>query len=80
MPLRRHSATICDVQLSDGIVHKFHNILLFMKMYLPPTFILGYVRPKMIEHAVMTEPGQPGHVFHMLSTIFCCCNVCFVFC
>ena len=36
-PLRWHSATVCDVttvQLSNGTVHKFHNILLkFMKIY-----------------------------------------------
>ena len=37
---------ICDVttvQLSNGTVHKFY-ISLFMKMYLPSSFILRYVR------------------------------------
>ena len=40
-PLRWHSATICDVttvQLSVQLYTNF-KILLFMKMYLPPTFI-----------------------------------------
>ena len=47
-PLRWHSATFCDVttvQLSngsDGTVHKFHKILLFMKRHLPSTIILRY--------------------------------------
>ena len=52
------SATICDVttvQPSNGTVHKFHKILLFMKIYLPPTFIFTYVRPKMIVHAFMIK-------------------------
>ena len=49
-PLRRHSATICDVttvqQLSNGnygAAHKFHKILLFRKMYLPPTFTYAWL-------------------------------------
>ena len=33
--------------------HFFYNILLFMKMYLPSTFILGYVRAEMNVHAFM---------------------------
>ena len=32
--------------------------LLFMKMYLPSTFILGYVRAKMKVHAFMIELDQ----------------------
>ena len=45
-PLRWHSATICDVtteQLSNGTVHKFHKILLFMKIYLSLIVILQYL-------------------------------------
>ena len=48
-PLMWHSATICDVTtvlVSNWTVHKFHKILLFMKTYLPSTFILRYVRAK----------------------------------
>ena len=33
--------------------HFCYNILLFMKMYLPSTFILGYVRAEMNVHAFM---------------------------
>ena len=53
-PLRWHSATICDfttVQLSNGTVYTFHRFLLFKKIHLPSTFILGYVRAKMTVHA-----------------------------
>ena len=63
-PLRWHSATICDVtteQLPNGTVRKFHNIFLFMKMYLPPTFVLRYVRPEMIVLAFMIELDQPDY-------------------
>ena len=36
----------------------FTNFLLFMKMHLPSTFILRYVRAKMIVHAFMIELDQ----------------------
>ena len=36
----------------------FTKCLLFMKMYLHSTFILRYVRAKMIVHAFMIELGQ----------------------
>ena len=55
----------CDVttvQLSNGTVHKFHMMfLLFMKMHLPSTFILRYVRAKMIVHAFMVELDQQDY-------------------
>ena len=59
-PLRWHCANIYDVttvQLSNGTVHKFHDFSLFMKMHLP-SFILRYVRAKMIVHAFMIELNQ----------------------
>ena len=59
-----HSATICDVitvQLSNGTVHKFHKISLFIKMYLPSTFIFRYVRAKMILHAFMIDLDKPNY-------------------
>ena len=37
---------------------KITNILLLMKMFLPSTFILRYVRAKMTVHAFMIEPDQ----------------------
>ena len=63
-PVRWHSATICDVtieELSNGTVHQFHKMLLSMKMYLPSTFILRYVRAKMIVHAFMIELDLPDY-------------------
>ena len=36
----------------------FTKLLLFMKMYLPSTFILRYVRAKMTVHAFMIELDQ----------------------
>ena len=36
----------------------FTKFSLFMKMHLPFTFILGYVRAKMIVHAFMIELDQ----------------------
>ena len=36
----------------------FTKFLLFMKMYYPSAFILGYVRAKMIVHAFLSELGQ----------------------
>ena len=40
------------------IYTNFTKFLLFMKMYLPSTFILRYVRAKMIVHAFMIELDQ----------------------
>ena len=39
----------------------FHKILLFMKMYLPSSFILSYVRAEMNVHAFMNELDQPDY-------------------
>ena len=39
----------------------FYKILLFMKMYLPSTFILMYVIAEMIVHAFMNELDQKDH-------------------
>ena len=36
----------------------FTKFLFFMKMYLPSTFILRYVRAKMIVHAFLIELDQ----------------------
>ena len=38
----------------------FYKILLFMKMYLPSSFILSYVRAEMNVHAFMNELDQKG--------------------
>ena len=60
-PLRWHSSNICDVttvQLSNGTEHKFFQISLFMKMYLPSSFILKYIRAEMNVHAFMNELDQ----------------------
>ena len=38
-----------------------HKILLFMKMYLPSSFILSYVRAEMNVHAFMNELDQPDY-------------------
>ena len=38
-----------------------YKILLFMKMYLPFSFILRYVRAEMIVHAFMNEPDQKDY-------------------
>ena len=54
-------ARICDittVQLSNGIVHKFYNILLFMKKKKIFHYVYTYL-PKMIVHAFMIEHDQP---------------------
>ena len=63
-PLRWHSSNICDVTtvLSNGTVHNFfYKILLFMKMYLPSSFILRYVRSEMNVHAFMNELDQKDY-------------------
>ena len=39
----------------------FYKILLFMKMYLPSSFILRYVRAEMNEHAFMNELYQKDY-------------------
>ena len=56
---------ICDVttvQLSNGkCTQIFYKILLFMKMYLPSSFIIGYVRAKMNVHAFMNELDQKDY-------------------
>ena len=39
----------------------FYTILLFMKMYLPSSFILRYVRAKMKVHAFMNELNQKDY-------------------
>ena len=39
----------------------FTNLLLFMKIHLPSTFILRNVRAKMIVHAFMIELDQLGY-------------------
>ena len=55
---------ICDVttvQLSNGTVHKLYTILLFMKMYLPSSFILRYVRAEMNVYAFMNELEQKDY-------------------
>ena len=58
-----HCANICDVttvQLSNGTVlyTNFTIFSLFMKMHLLSTFILRYVRAKMIVNAFMIEYDQ----------------------
>ena len=39
----------------------FYNIVLFMKMYLPSSFILRYVRTEMNVHAFMNELDQKDY-------------------
>ena len=39
----------------------FYKILLFMKMYLPSSFILRYVRDEMNVHAFMNELDQKDY-------------------
>ena len=39
----------------------FYKILLFMKMYLPSSFILMYVRTEMNVHAFMNELDQKDY-------------------
>ena len=64
-PLRWYSSNICDVttvQLSNGTVHNFffffkYKISLFMKMYLPSSFILRYVGAEMNVHAWTWSKG-----------------------
>ena len=65
-PLRWHSSNFCDVttvQLSNGTVQKKKNKkkILFIKMYLPSTFILKYVRAEMNVHAFMNELDQKDY-------------------
>ena len=66
-PFRWHSSNICDVttvQLSNGTVHKFLHcnfFLLFMKMYLPSSFILRYVMFEINVHAFMNELDQKDY-------------------
>ena len=59
------SSNICDVttvQLYNGTVHTFFFFfLLFIKMYLPSSFILRYVRAKMNAHAFMNELDQKDY-------------------
>ena len=67
-PSRWHSSNICDVTtvLSNATVHHFffffffffYKVLLFMKMYLPSSFILRYVRAEMNVHAFMNKVDQ----------------------
>ena len=64
--VRWHFSNICDVttiKLSNGTVHIFFFFffLLFMKMYLPSSFILRYVRAEMNEHAFMNELDQKDY-------------------
>ena len=48
--------SVTTVQLSImGLYTHFYKILLFMKMYLPSSFILRYVRAEMNVHAFMNE-------------------------
>ena len=39
----------------------FYKILLFMKMYLPSSFILRYVRAEINVHAFINELGQKDY-------------------
>ena len=39
----------------------FTNFPLFMKMHLPSTFMLRYVRAKVIVHAFIIELDQPDY-------------------
>ena len=39
----------------------FYKILLFMKMYIPSSFILRHVRAEMNVHAFMYERGQKDY-------------------
>ena len=54
-----HCANICDVTtVYNCLIELYTNITkfsLFMKMHIPSTFILRYVRSKMIVHAFMIE-------------------------
>ena len=54
---------VTTVQLSNGTVHKFLQFffLLFMKMCLPSSFILRYVRDEMNVHAFMNELNQKDY-------------------
>ena len=64
-----HSATICEVttvQLSNGSVHKFHKMLLFVKTYTVSSLYFHtevHVMAKMIVHACIynIELYQPDH-------------------
>ena len=40
---------------------KFYNILLFMKMYLPSSLILRYVRAEIYVHAFMNQLDQKDY-------------------
>ena len=50
-----------SIQLSNETIHRFHKMLLFMKIHLPSTFTLWYVRDTMIVHAFMIELDQPDY-------------------
>ena len=55
----------------------FYKILLFMKMYRPTTFILRYVRAKMIVHAFMIELDKldyryPNSMYNVNGELFSC--------
>ena len=40
----------------------FHKIKIFIRIYLPSTVIVRYVRAKMIVHAFMIEIDQPRKI------------------
>ena len=52
---------VITVQLSNGAVHKFVQNFTFMKMHLPSSFILRYVRSEMIVHVFMIELDQKDY-------------------
>ena len=58
-------SVVTTVQLSNGTVHKFFKISLFMKMHLPSSFILRYVtctcRSEMNVHAFIIELDQKDY-------------------
>ena len=54
---------VTAVHLSNGIVHQVLKILLFMKMHLPPTCILKYVRSEMIVHASIIKLDQLDYLY-----------------
>ena len=67
-PLKWHSATICNVTTVQlpiiGTVHNFQKNLLFIKyIHLPSTFILRYVRAKMIVHAFLIEHDEKYYCY-----------------
>ena len=62
---RWNSATICDVTTVYNylieLYTNFTKLVLFVKIHLPSTFILRYVRAKMIVYAFMIELDQPDY-------------------